>query len=350
MKNDNVTIYDIAREAGVSPATVSRIINGTANVKAEKRERVQAVMDKHIFVPNALAKGLSSRESKTICVLLSDIRNPFYSSVYLGLETAAVKYGYNAVLCNALNDEEVEKQQLEMMSSRRVDLIVICGGRTDTVTPDDNQIAFMNQIAERVPIVVAGTADYFPCSTIRIDNRPAMEALMGYLIGLGHRDFALIGGLAANTPTSEKRGLFRNILHREGLTCNEKWIIETPSYEIADGYEAAKKLFRSPNPPTAILGINEFVALGIMQAAADAGLNVPHDISVAGFDNTFLAKLPTPTLTSAGCMYDEYGEVLMELIRKVIANPQERLLSMVPSGLTVRKSCAAPRQNGMRVD
>lgn len=343
MKNESVTIYDIAREAGVSPATVSRIINGTVHVTAEKRGRVEAVMKKHSFVPNALAKGLSGHESKTIGVLLSDIRNPFYSSFYVGLETAAVQRGYNAVLCNALNDEEIEKQQVEALANKGVDIIIICGGRTDTVEPDDDQISLMNYAAEKKPVIVVGEADYFPCSRIKTDNRPAMEALMGYLIGLGHRDFAMIGGSSRKTPTRDKQTLFREILERNGLPCQEDWIVETPGYTLADGYDAGKKLFRRPQQPTAILGMNESVALGIMRAAAEAGVSIPEDISIAAFDNTFLSEICTPVLTSAGCMYDEYGEVLMELVCKVLADPKIYREVSVPAGLTVRKSCAKPR-------
>lgn len=342
MKGENITIYDIANEAGVSPATVSRIMNGTANVAAEKRERVKTVMDKYSFVPSAVAKNLSSRESKTLGILLSDIRNPFYSSFYVALEVAAVRRGYNVILCNALNDEDIEKQQLEMLVNKGVDVIIACGGRTDTLVPDDDQVAFMNAVAQKVPVVVVGTANYFPCSRITTDIRPAMEALMGYLIGLGHRDFAILGGLSSKTPTREKQELFQEILKRNGLNCREEWIVETPNYQVSDGYEAGKRFFRRQELPTAILGMNESIALGIIRAASEANLRVPEDLSVVGFDNTYMAELCTPPLTSAGCMYDEYGETLMELVYRIVTEHEIQPMVTVSSGLTVRKSCAKP--------
>lgn len=339
----SATIYDIAAEAGVSPATVSRILNGTANVSREKRERVEAVIEKYEFVPNVRAKALSSKTSKMIGVLVADVRNPFYASFYVEFETAAIEQGYSVVLCNALNDENLEKEQLKMLAARNVDVIVICGGRTDTMTAGDEQVALMRQIAEKVPVIVTGNSGAFPCSKIYLDNKPAMEALMSYLIGLGHRDFAMIGGSHTKLPTFEKQNLLREILQRNDLPCRGEWLIETSHYGIQDGYEAAKKLFRRAELPSAVLGINELVTLGAMRAATEAGLRIPEDISFAGFDNTYLAEVSTPTMTSAGCWYDEFGAALMELVNKVVANPKEYYEISVSAGLVVRKSCGKPK-------
>lgn len=340
----SATIYDIAAEAGVSPATVSRILNGTAKVSQDKRERVEEIIRKYEFVPNARAKALSSRTSKMIGVLVADVRNPFYASFYVEFETAAIAQGYSVVLCNAINDENLEKEQLKMMADRNMDVIVICGGRTDTLTPDDEQTVLMKKIADKVPVIVTGTGNSFPCSKITLDNRPAMEALMSYLIGLGHRDFAMIGGSHKKLPTYEKQSILREILNRNDLPCREDWFIETSHYGIQDGYEAGKKLFRREELPTAVLGINEMVTLGAMRAATEAGLRIPEDISFAGFDNTYLSEVSTPTITSVGCWYDEFGSALMELVNKVVESPEEHFETTVAAGVVMRKSCGKPRQ------
>lgn len=344
MKNEKITIYDIAKEAGVSTATVSRILSGKNNVSHEKREKVLSLIEKHGFVPNALAQGLTTKESKTIGMLLSDIRNPFYASLHVGAETAAIREGYTVILCNSLNDDEVERQNLEMLVRKGVDVIFLSGGRVDTITPDEEQVKLMSKIAETTPLVVAGTADYFPCSRIGIDDRPGMEALMGYLIGLGHKRFALLGGTSIKSPTYKKQVLFQEILERNGLTYHPQWVIETEHYDVSDGYAAAKRLLRQHNLPTAILGINELTAVGAMRAITEAGYSIPEDFSVAGFDNTYLAEISSPTLTSAGCMYDEYGEELIDLVIQAAAKPGLYKNKNVPSGVTVRKSCAAPRK------
>lgn len=345
IKNESVTIYDIAREAEVSPATVSRILTGSAGVASEKRERVQRLIKKYNYVPNAFAQGLNKKESKTIGLLMPDVRNPFYSSLYVGIETAAVKYGYNVILCNALNDDNIERQHMDTLISKSVDVIILSGGLSDNLQCSGEQLEQLKRAAEKTLIIVAGQMDYFECSTINIDDRPGMEALLGYLIGLGHREICLVGGTSTKLPTYSKQKIFKEILERNNLPMKENTIIETPRYGIDDGYYTGKKLFAEKNFPTAVIGINESVALGIMRAAFKMGLEIPRDISIAGFDNTYLSEISTPSLTSAGCCYEDYGEILMNQIVRMKTSETKIKKVTIPNSLTIRKSCGESARN-----
>lgn len=347
MKSDSITIYDLAREAGVSPATVSRVLNNTARVKQEKRDKVMALVQKYNFVPSAVAQGLSNKITKTIGVLMSDVRNPFYSTLYVGIETAASGCGYNTILCNALNDPDIEYQHLEMLESKNVDVILLLGGSADDLEPSAEYGQLVQRIMQKTPIIFASEFNNFATCRLMMNDRPGIEALMAYLVGLGHRRFAVIGGREEVSPTFSKRKTIREILERDGIPEGDSWVIDTPGYEVDDGYLIGKKLFKRPlkELPTAIIGINEVITLGIMRAAEECGIRVPEDISIAGFDNTFLSKICTPSLTCVGCMYDVYGEKLMELVKKLVQDPSHREVLMIPCGLTVRRSCGPVSQN-----
>ena len=346
MKNNTITIYDIAREAQVSPATVSRILSGNARVSQEKKERVEKLVKKYSFVPNAMAQGLSTKESKSIGMLLSDVRNPFYSSLFVGIEKAAVRRGYNVILGNSLSNDEVEYRNMEMLVSKGVDVIILSGGQADTISPDSKQIERMNNMAKKTPVIVAGTADYFPCSKIKIEDSTGFNNLLDYLLKMGHRKFALLGGIATKSPTHYKQELFKSYLKRNAIPIKDEWIIQTDHYGLEDGYKAAKHLITCSEIPDTVIGINEFVALGAMRAFYEAGYNIPKDISLAGFDNTYLSEISTPRLTSAGCNYDEYGEILMDLVFQVTMSEKRNQNVIVPTRLTVRDSCGISRNKG----
>jgi len=343
-EKDKVTIYDIAKEAAVSPATVSRIMTGSASVSPEKRERVTRLFKKYNFIPNQMARSLTIKKSKTIGMLLSDIRNPFYSELYVGVEMAAVQRGYNVILCNALNDDDIERRHMEMLLGKSVDVIFLCGGQTDNIKPSEKQMRIFSRAEGRVKIVVAGSADYYHCNRIKIDDAAGFRRLVDYLYGLGHRKFALIGGDKEKYPTAIKRDLFQEILREKNLPYREDWMLETPRYGTVDGYEAAMRLLRRSELPTAILGINELVATGIAKAASELGLNVPADLSVAAFDNTYLADMYSPTLTSVGCDYEEYGERLLDLLMDTLEKGTVDQSVLVSSRLSIRNSCAAVKQ------
>ena len=159
MEKGTISIYTIAREAGVSPATVSRVLNGSAKVSEEKRIRVQSLIEKYSFTPNALARGLSNVETKVIGLMVSDIRNPFYATLVVECEKAANERGYLMMLCNSLGSNEMELYYLEKFNSQQVDAVIQIGGKVDELISDTGYVEHVNKIASSMPVLINGKLD-----------------------------------------------------------------------------------------------------------------------------------------------------------------------------------------------
>ena len=178
---ENISIYTIAKEAGVSPATVSRVLTGSARVSEEKRQRVQALIEKYDFRPNAMAQGLSRVETKMIGLLVSDIRNPFYSNLTVECEAAAYRRGYLLMVCNSLGDNSVEPYYLNKFYGQRVDAVIQIGGKVDELVPDPEYVDAVNRMAERIPFLTTGRLEGADCYRIGIDEEKSMALVMEYL-------------------------------------------------------------------------------------------------------------------------------------------------------------------------
>ena len=155
-ENKVITIYDIAKEAGVSPSTVSRVLTNNVNVRAEKKEKIQKIIDKYNFKPNALAKGLSDTKSKVIGVLAADVRNPFYAEIFVACEEAAIEAGYTVLLSNSLGETQKEIEQLEMLNQQKVDAIIQFGGKVDDIVSNQEYVNKVNSLISRIPMIITG--------------------------------------------------------------------------------------------------------------------------------------------------------------------------------------------------
>ena len=209
MEKETISIYTIAKEAGVSPATVSRVLTGNAKVSEEKKSKVEALIRKYDFRPNALARGLSSVETKMIGLMVSDIRNPFYATMAVECEKAANENGYLLLLCNSLGSNEMEVSYLEKFSGQRVDAIIQIGGKVDELVSDTSYVENINRVANTTPILITGKLDGADCYQVNIDEGQSMELLMQFLIENGHQDIALMGGRDNVKSTLDKRLRYR---------------------------------------------------------------------------------------------------------------------------------------------
>lgn len=226
IENKTITIYDIAREAGVSPATVSRVLTNSANVRSEKKERIQALIEKYHFKPNVMARGLADTKTRTIGILAADIRNPYYAALFVACEKAAREAGYTAVLCNFLEDREAEKNLLVSLQEQKVDAIIQFGGRVDDLASKEEYVELVNQIMARTPVVVTGKLDGTRCHAVRIDSMQAMELLMDHLLSLGHRRIALVGGKQNVLATFEKYQRYKQILKENQIPYDPQLVTE----------------------------------------------------------------------------------------------------------------------------
>ena len=230
-----ITIYDIAREAGVSPATVSRVLTNNANVSKGNKEKVQSLIEKYNFKPNALAKGLSDTQSKVIGIIAADVRNSYYADVFVACENAAREVGYTVLLSNAFGNMERELQHLDMMHQQRVDALIQLGGSVDAVVSYEEYIRKVQQFTTTIPMVVTGKLDGAACYEVQIDFDKATDFLMEYLFGLGHERIALVSGRHDVLGTRIKRHRYEKLLEKHGIAYREEYVVEG-SYDYESGY------------------------------------------------------------------------------------------------------------------
>ena len=340
MEKETISIYTIAKEAEVSPATVSRVLNGSAKVSEEKRARVQALIEKYSFTPNALARGLSSVETKVIGLMVSDIRNPYYATMVVECEKAASEKGYLMMLCNSLGSNEMELTYLEKFSSQRVDAVIQIGGKVDELVSDTGYVESVNKVASSMPVLITGKLDGADCYQVNIDEGQAMELLIRFLIENGHRDIALLGGRDNVKSTVDKRLRYRQMLWKYGIPVREEYIIDGDRYDIESGSEAMQQFLREDHPmPTVVIAINDFTAVGVVRTLREAGYRIPEDISVVSFDNTYIAETCMPRLTCVGYDYRMFGRLLVDTAVRAIHGEEPPRVQMVKSRIVIRDSC-----------
>lgn len=345
--NRPVTVYDIARQAGVSPSTVSRVITGAAPVAADKEARVRAVMSRVDYQPNGYARGLLKRESRVLGMILPDISNPFFSRLFLEMERQARATGYVLLLGNTLNAGgpemgDPERLYLRRMVEHRVDGVIYMGGRVNTVEPDPGVADDMARVAARVPLVIVN--GHMPGTAIRrvnADEASGMRQLVDHLHGLGHRDLALVGGRAGTTPWEIKRRAFMDALAAHGLSCPDSRILPL-GFDFEAGVEAFRRLRgddgRRGGGPSALLGVNDNVAIGVLRQALAAGCRPPAEFSVTGFDDIPMAGWFLPALTTVSQNFGGLARAAVATLVDLIEGRDAPAESVVPVRLEIRQS------------
>lgn len=342
-ENKVITIYDIAKEAGVSPSTVSRVLTNNANVRSDKKEKIQAIIDKYNFKPNALARGLSDTKTKIIGIVTADVRNPFYASVFVAVEEVARKAGYTVLLGNSLGDFQREVEEVTTLKQQQVDAIIQFGGSVDALITNDEYAKFIKPIAATTPLIVSGKLDGVNCYQVRIDAHEASALLTEHLIQLGHKRIALVGGRMDVTSTHEKYDTYRHLIKQHGIEYKAEYIING-GYDHETGYNGMKKLLGLKEIPTAVIAINDFCATGILRALSEVGLNAPTDISVVSYDNTYMAEFSNPKLTSIDYDYETFGKKLIDTAIKTINKEEMPTLQTITPHLVVRESSGRAKQ------
>ncbi|MCR4940532.1 MAG: LacI family transcriptional regulator [Treponemataceae bacterium] len=338
-KND-VTIYDIAAEAGVSVATVSRVLTGNARVRPDKKERVESLIRKYDFRPNTFARNLSNSKTRIIGIISADIRNPFYSNMVVECEIAADALGYTLMICNSLGKKENEYKLLDKLEQQQVEAVILIGGSVDQLVTDLDYAERINRLQEKIPVIIKGKLDGTDCYQVNIDEGKNLSFAMEHIISLGHKDIAFLGGRDDVKSTVDKRLRYRQMLRRYGIPFREEYIINAARYDNEGGYEATQKLFELKKMPSAIISINDFTAVGILHALAEKGYSVPKDISLVSFDNTFVSELSIPRLTSVGYNYKTFGEQLVRCaVEAAEGKAPSHSILIAPDALVIRDSC-----------
>ncbi|MDQ0207402.1 LacI family DNA-binding transcriptional regulator [Alkalicoccobacillus murimartini] len=344
LKKDGVTIYHIAKEAKVSPATVSRVLTGSANVREPAKSRVLALINKYNFKPNVMAQSLYLKQSKMLGIILPDIDHPFYSMIVKQLESQALERGYTCLLCNSMQNFSIEQAYLDNLISRQVDGIVFLGGRINQTHPTEELLTGMNDSLRHVPIVfVNGKMDGVNAHTIRTDEASGVRRLLDMLIHHGHKTIGLIGGVVGVSSTDEKISVFRETLKEKRLMVKEEWI-HSSGYSIEGGEQDAMHLLHLDERPTAVMCINDFVAIGAIKMFRKFGLKVPGDVSVTGFDDTYLSEHFPPGITSVNHNYQKLAKKTIETLIGLISHEEQEKETIIPTYVTIRNSCEEWKQ------
>lgn len=346
MPDRNITIYDIAKEAHVSPATVSRVLTGSANVSKAKKEKIEKLIEKYNFQPNALARGLINKETKTIGFILPDITNPFFSTVFLEAEKQALSMGYTMILCNSMNDNilnvtKTESLYLKTLSEKKVDGIIFMGGRINETRTNKEYAREVNEVLQKIPIVmINGRMSGVDCVKVHTDEKEGIYNLVKYLYELGHRKIGFIGGVKGITAADDKINAFKKAIRHFGITCREEWIINCP-FSIEDGYAVTEQLLTQRELPTAVMAVNDFVAIGALRAAEARGLRVPDDLSITGFDGIYLTDIVKPRITTVSQNCAVLGATAIDIMISILKGKNYRKDIIIKSELLIKESCKA---------
>ncbi len=307
-----VTIYDVAREAGVSMATVSRVVNNNPNVKPQTRKKVFEAIERLGYRPNAVARGLASKKTTTVGVVIPDISNSIFSEVARGIEDIANMYHYNIILCNADKKKEKEIRVINTLLEKQVDGLLFMGG---TVTEEHVQ-AFKTA---SVPVVLCATADeqrLIP--SVDIDHEKAAYDAVSLLLSQGHRDIAMISGHLQDPANGYARYQgYKKAMEDGGVELREEYV-RVGNYRYESGMDVTKHFIELENRPTAIFAATDEMAIGAIHTLQDSGLKVPDDMSVISVDNIRMASMVRPQLTTVAMPMYDIGAVAMRLLTKLM--------------------------------
>ncbi|MBS3681995.1 catabolite control protein A [Ornithinibacillus massiliensis] len=327
-----VTIYDVAREANVSMATVSRVVNGNPNVKPTTRKKVLATIERLGYRPNAVARGLASKKTTTVGAIIPDISSIFFAELARGIEDIATMYKYNIILSNSDQNKDKELQLINTMLEKQVDGIIFMGGN---ITQEH-----IHQFSTAsVPVVLAATYDGTEATpSVNIDYEVAAYEAAKNLIDKGNKRLAFINGNEEETINQLKyQGYLRAL--KEALIEPVADYVVNGDYTYESGIKAVEQFMSLSQKPTAVFAASDAIALGAIHGAQDLGYRVPEDLEVFGFDNTKLANMVRPTLsTVVQPMYD-IGAVAMRLLTKYMNKEEvEEKKVVLPHRLVERNS------------
>lgn len=344
--SQNVTIVQIAEESGVSIATVSRVLSGNVPVSPKTRARVEAVIKKYNYTPNSLAQGLILRQSKTLGVIVPDITNPYFSALFHVIECAAHQAHYSVILCNtsftaasyADGEQENEGTYFQMVLEKKVDGVIIAGGQIDLCEISSEYKAALKVLASSVPVVVIGESlPGIPCSFIDMEPWRGIAVSIRYLASLGHKRIAFIGGERGVTITEARLNAYLSAIQKMHLDTDPE-LVATSDYYLPDGYSAAKKILGLEKPATAMLAMNDNVAIGAVRAIADYCLSVPDDIAIISCDQFIDGNYLTPRLTSLDRHTQTLGLYVIQYLLSMIQNNDPPEKPDLSPDLVIRES------------
>ncbi|MFN2108045.1 MAG: LacI family DNA-binding transcriptional regulator [Anaerolineae bacterium] len=337
------TIRDVAKQAGVAPITVSRVINNSGYVNEKTRARVEAAIADLGYVPNVLARSLRSRRTDTLGLILTDISNPFWTTVARGVEDAASDAGFNVILCNTDESEVEQDKYLHVLVQKQVDGVLLVPARS-AVEP----IKFIQSQNTSV-VVLDRRIPNSQTDAVRCDSEGGAYQLTCLLLSLGHRRIAMLSGPQGVSTSEDRVAGYRRALTEVGLDVDPA-LVNYGQFSLESGYTMTQQVLTVTPRPSALFAGNNFIAIGALRALRDAGLRVPEDLALVGFDDLPTDLVVDPFITVAAQPAYEMGRQATELLLARLSEeaPAAYQEIVLPTVIVVRESSgqALEQQNG----
>jgi DNA-binding LacI/PurR family transcriptional regulator len=326
-----VTIYDVAKKAGVSTATVSKIINNKGSISEKTRLKVLEVMDQLQYKPNMIASALKGKSTHTIGLLIPDLSNPIFAEYAKYIEERAQELGFSVIICNTDTNPDRERKYITLLKQKQVDGIII-------VARFKNIKLLKELIKEKFPLAtIAQDLPTLPIDSVTVDDYLGGYQVTDYLLSLGHRKIAIIA--ERDRSSQERIKGYRQALVDTGLKIDEDLIVVCDQATRECARINTLGLLDKEKRLSAIFGCNDLLAVGVMQAARERGLTIPKDLSVIGFDNTHLSEIVSPSLTTVQQPLRDIGYHVVDLLtQKIEGNSRAIQRIVLLPELVIRQS------------
>ncbi len=331
---DAPTMNDVASAAGVSVATVSALINGTAKVSPALTRRIEEAIAAIGYERNAIARSLRMGATRTVGLTVTDIRNPFFTDLVSTVQHILSRAGYAVMVCSNDETPELQQEQIKLLLDRAVDGLIIAP------TGEDSDLQQLLSSVRKPVVMIDRTCDGLEIDTVTLDNRKAARDATSYLLTLGHRRIGFISGPQHASTGRDRLDGYRQALAAGGVAFAPE-LVEEGNFREADGYRATTKLLAQRERPSALFSANNLMTIGAMKAVRDIGLNCPSDVSVACFDDFPWADVFHPQLTTVAQPVQQLAEhAAALLLDRLSGKSDEAPRQLVLRGqLIIRESC-----------
>ena len=333
------TMKQVAEKAGVSTTTVSHVINNTRVVSEDARERVLSVIQELRYIPSAVARSLKNDRTHTIGMMIPNNSNPYFAELIQGIEDASFELGYNIILCNSYDDPKKQAAYIRVLMEKRIDGLILVSSGSD----EDLSTLLANEVIPKVLVdrEVTGVA----ADLIEADHVQGAYEATRYLISLGHKRIACVAGPDTLLPSGGRVAGYQRALKEAGITVCDNLIVHS-DFTSEGGFNAFQKLLALNPKPTAIFASNDLMAIGGICAANQAGVKIPQDLSVIGYDDIALASFSTPPLTTIAQPKYQIGQLTAKTLVERIGNPDSEVRrKMLTPELVIRQSTSQPAES-----
>jgi LacI family transcriptional regulator len=343
------TIRDVAARAGVSMATVSRVLTGKPPVTAERRERVLRAIDDLDYVVNTHARSLSGAATKTVAIVLEDITGPPFAAMAHGVEREAAARGLLSLVCATHGDPEQELRMVDLMRRQHAKAVILVGGAGDLDEYRTRMVRFARSLdAAGSRLVLCGRPPLdernVPATVVEYDNENGAFAAASHLLAAGHRRILALPGAERFTTADGRLAGYRRALEAHGPAFDPKLVVRS-DYTRGAGEQAARELLARHPDVTAVFAGSDQIALGLMDVLREAGRDIPRDVSIVGYDDIPQARAVFPKLTTVHVPYEQMGRTAVRLALERQDHEVEEHV-VLGTHLEVRESVAAPREQG----